>query len=40
MNVVPKVEEMQQSANSRQRFNEDYSAGTLPENAQGPYGGH
>ena len=36
--VTLKVEEMQQSANSRQRFNEDYAAGTVPVNSQGPYG--
>ena len=36
--VTLKVEEMQQSANSRQRFNEDYAAGTVPANSQGPYG--
>ena len=36
--VTLKVEEMQQSANSRQRFNEDYAAGWLPVNSQGPYG--
>ena len=34
--VTQKVEEMQQSANSRQRFNEDYAAGTVPVNSQGP----